>query len=64
MLLNWKTKEGTKSSWCKCDKLTFSFIVCGVLIAFFLEGNLAIWNENPKKISIPFIGFYSKGREE
>jgi hypothetical protein len=47
-------------------KLAVSFIVCGVLIAFFLESNLAIWNKSPKKkcnwLSNSLIEFYSKKR--
>lgn len=47
-------------------KLAFSFIVCGVLIAFFLESNLAIWSKSPKKTTIDsvisLIGFYHKKR--
>lgn len=51
-------------------KRAFSFIVGGVLIAFFLESNLAIWNESPKKtqttidLAIPLIGVYPKGRKQ
>lgn len=53
---------------CTLRKLAFSLIVCGVLTAFFLEGNLAIWNKSPKKrtidLAIPLVGFYSNGRKE
>lgn len=34
---------------CVLREWALSFIVRGVLIAFFLESNLAIWNKSPKE---------------